>query len=51
MEDDKFREIVLYEIRELRKDIKKLEQWKSKVYGGVTVLVIIFEVVKHKFIK
>ena len=51
MDKDKFQEIMLYEMRELRKDVKQLEQWKAKVYGGVIVLVTLFEIAKYKFFK
>lgn len=66
MEDHDFREIVLYEIRELRKDVKKispgefaeikkdvkkLNNFRAKFSGIMVILLFIAEFLKHKFLK
>jgi len=50
-DDSDFKEIVLYEIRELRKEVKSLNHFKVKVTSYVAIFIVAFEMFKHKFIK
>lgn len=49
MEDQDFKDIILYEIRELRKDVKKLNNFKAKISGIVVTVLFAFEIIKQKF--
>lgn len=46
-----FKEIVLFEIREIRKEVKSLNNFKSKTVGAVAVLLFAFEYMKHTLFK
>lgn len=45
-----FRKTVEEDLREIKSELKGLQSFKMKIMGGVAVVVVVFEALKHKFI-